>query len=1212
MNKVAPIFNQIESPLRGINLIEASAGTGKTYAISCLVVRMIAETNIPVDKILIVTFTNAATEELKMKVREKLRQTASVFAGECSDDEFAKSFYAKHRGSDEERKIVHRIAVAINDFDTASILTIHSFCQQALAENAFESGSLFELKTIKDQLDIIKEIVYDFWRNHFYMAEPEIALYITNKKITPAKLIQSYSQISDHHAVIMPSPEQFDKNEFEQKIAVARALFAEIKKEWAARRDEIVGKINHKKALKKQTYSEEAIATAVEQMDFFVTAENLQPVLFGKFELFCRTTVEICITKYFKYSDVADPFFDLCEELKTSCGVFDEYLLHLKVELIHTVKKELSERKEEKGLLFFDDMLQRLYHAIHSDSGEKLIVALQACFHAVLIDEFQDTDSIQYAIFKKIFFNNTIFMVGDPKQAIYAFRGADVFTYMRAVHDVENRYLLNQNWRSAPACVDAVNILFSQNDFPFILEGIKFHEIQAAKTDSVGLKIGGACVAPFHLCYLEKEETSADGTKPSKQISKGEARKIIAKEVATQIASLCEAGKNNRALIGDVPLKPSDIALIARNHYEIALMRENLLRLGIPCVSHSSRSVFEADIAQELLIIISAILSPHDARFVRAALATSIIARDANFIAQLTEEESMLSAACEKFSHYRKAWHEKGFIKMFFEIADDMDIFLNAVHRPLRERVVTDITHLAELLHSESYSRALPPLALKKWFENVLTEASSTSLKDADNPMRMRLESDELAVKLMTVHASKGLEFPIVFCPFMWGEPKQSSDIISFHDPNDGYQHKYFINSDDCSEDQKSIAYNEVRAEEVRLLYVALTRAKYGCYLFDGDISGADKSSLVKIINSSGVERREAFKKLAQENSATFSFKSFTPKASVGADGFSAYGETEELGCLNITAKIEPSWELTSFSAIISSRKIYAETPDYDEEYLHADSNKHNTVNSDNNSIEGVVSRADINDVQNASYQTDIFSFPGGITAGNFFHKLLEKTDFTADSKIIEKAIAANLVLFGFDASWSGTILSTVETLKALPLTAVGKDFCLAQLSANARLVEMEFCFPLQKISTNKLKKIFSSPAENINLNWKQKLGELRFLPMQGFMKGFIDMIFYHSGKYYIVDWKSNHLGNSINSYSIDKLATVMIDSYYVLQYHIYALALHLYLKNRITNYDYEKHFGGVYYIFLRGLSAQNNTGIYYTLPSLQIITQMEESLVDY
>ena len=1184
-------FDLQNSPLTGTNLIEASAGTGKTYTLSGLFLRLILEKSLTVDRILVVTFTEAATDELKDRIRRKLREAITVFSEGYGDDDFLVGLLERQENPD---KGLELLKAAIRDFDESAIFTIHSFCKRMLHEYAFESGSLFDTELLTDQEALRREIVEDFWRRHFYAASPLFVNYAV-KNISPDKLrLLLRNTLPDIR--IIPDTDIPDSGDQEEAY---KSVFEAVSRAWLSAKSEVSEILLNDKGLNRSKYKASNILTWISDMDRVIGLGSDNPFLFEKFEKFTTSVLSESVKK----NSVAPShsFFDLCETLRLRqselCAVFDLALIGLKIRLFQYAETELRRRKETQNIRFFDDLLLNLHDALRGENKKSLAEQIRSQFKAALIDEFQDTDPIQYEIFNTIFggADAMLFLIGDPKQAIYAFRGADVFAYMNAKTHADSAYTLLENWRSDPALISAVNAIFSRSDKPFIYDEIPFRDAIPASKKSDPKVISSD--PPMRIWFANASDIENTG----KAIPKGKANRLIVSAVAAEISRLLtppptpprngEGRPLPRPLPeterGDSPcpfreggrgVRSADIAVLVLRNQEAALIQKALSDLNIPSVLHSTGNLFDSYEAIETERVLSGIAEPHSERNIRAALATDIMGMSG--MEMLSDDESAYEQRLIPFKDYYDLWHRRGFIRMFQEMMRREKVMPRLMKLPDGERRITNLLHLAEVLHQVYAEKKLSMTGLVKWLSEQ---------KHPDTPRseehQLRLESDAHAVRIVTVHKSKGLEYPIVFCPFMWNDFKVSEPPFLFHDENHARQMTLDLGSPEIEHHQE-FAEKERLAENLRLLYVALTRAKHRCYLVWGRFNKCEASGMAYLLhNFKPLSDQEILDDLSEirDNSGENIFIS-----EISAESGQPYSplseDIPELRCRKFTRIIDQSFRVSSFSSLVMRQQHGAELPDYDA----ADREK-----------------SRVQDVLPFS----IHAFPRGAKTGLFLHEVFQHSDFTGDLSGMETLVAEKLKAYNFEDIWQKTICEMVQKVLATPLDG----FSLSQITNEQRLNELEFYFPLKLISPKTLKDIFSDYSRHEVLSdFPEQLERLYFSPVKGFMKGFMDLVFEADGRFYLADWKSNFLGGQLEDYHPGALTGAMTKDFYILQYHLYTLALHQYLRVRIPDYCYETHFGGVFYIFLRGVDPAVNPefGIFRDKPPEALINALSEKLI--
>ncbi|MBN2125681.1 MAG: UvrD-helicase domain-containing protein, partial [Deltaproteobacteria bacterium] len=556
-------FDILSSPLEGTNLIEASAGTGKTYTVAGLFLRLVLEKGFAVSEILVVTFTQAATEELKDRIRSRLREALAAFTRGETGDPFLGVLLQRHG---REALSLSRLREALYDFDRAAVFTIHGFCRRMLSEKAFESRSLFDTELVTDLEDLKREIIEDFWRRRFYGASSLFVRYALSRGFSPEGLLAMIGPWASWPGVrIIPEAAPPDPLPLEEDF---RDALDEVRRIWQGERDDVLRILDAHEGLNRNLYRRERIPEWAEGMDAFLALESPTPIFFKGFEKLTLGEILRAVKK--GHDPPTHPLFGSCDRLRSAgdvlAEVYEQHLISLKRSLYGYLDEELDRRKRAGNIQSFDDLLIRLEGALRGRGGERLSRAVGGIFKAALIDEFQDTDPVQYAIFKRIFgeAGSILFLIGDPKQAIYSFRGADIFAYMEASRDVERRYSLEENWRAEPALIEAVNTLFSARARPFLFEPIPFHPTAPAPRDHERLRIEGDPSAPFSIWFMDGSRYA----EPGKPITRTRARETIRRAVAAEISRLLFLARAGGALIGDRPVREGDIAVLVRTHVE--------------------------------------------------------------------------------------------------------------------------------------------------------------------------------------------------------------------------------------------------------------------------------------------------------------------------------------------------------------------------------------------------------------------------------------------------------------------------------------------------------------------------------------------------------------------------------------------------------------------------------------------------------------------
>ncbi|MEN8244340.1 MAG: exodeoxyribonuclease V subunit beta [Thermodesulfobacteriota bacterium] len=1228
-------FDILGVPLAGTNLIEASAGTGKTYTIAGLYLRLILEKRFKVDQILVVTFTKSATEELKQRIRLRLLEARQAFMAGESDD---KLLGALVRQSRDPEISLGRITDAIRDFDACAIFTIHGFCQRILHENAFETGSLFDTELVTEQRDILIPICEDYWRNTLYEAPPEFVRYALLKLKGPETLLQLLAKSKDPDLRVIPRQ---DKPSL-PSLETFRKCCQSIAKAWPEVRGEVktllmdaalngtaYGSFKPDKQQPDLSIREVRVKRLLSAMDGFCAKPGLRFPLFKEFDKFRATFIELKTKK--GTAVPSHPFFIKCDELGLSgerlLQEMQALLLFVKADLFRFAHEKMPLFKEKRNVQYFDDLLTRVRDALLKPGAGLLSSAVKRRFKVALVDEFQDTDMLQYTIFSRLFAEkgSLFFMIGDPKQAIYGFRGADIFSYMHASARADKKYTLLTNYRSHAQLITAVNTLFSRVEKPFVYNEIPFSKGMAAEKGETRTE------EPKGL--FEIRFAASDTGSP---LNKGDAEQFISVATAREILGLVK---------GPERVNPGNIAVLVRTNFQAEMVKKDLSRNHVPAVIYSAGNVFETREARDMFLLLVSIADPFKQGRFRAALATDILGIPLEHLDLENDDEKWMEPFMSRFMEYHQTWARHGFMRMFNRLMGREHVKARLLGIAEGERKLTNLLHLAELLHDCTVRAGMGMPALIKWFSMQRDPQSGTP-----ETHQLRLESDALTVKIVTIHKSKGLEFPIVFCPFAWGSSTVKGDGFTFHDPENEQRLTLDLGSP-ALEDNRTRAQYELLAENLRLLYVALTRARQRCIMAWGRIKGMETSALAYLLHYQADEDTDApSEDLLRE--IQFQYRSKDEKALIRdlqsletasdhaiqvsilqkptppfpadtAEGASmaTAAAADKLVVRETGIQVERDWHIYSYSSLTSSRKTMpvqgavlvtnsASLPDVHPHDVFPKSEQPDRDETTHFDESPVVQHEDGGSIGKHT----IFSFAKGAQAGIFFHELFEHLDFTTQgNQGLASHVADKIKAYGIDPVWQNAITQMIENVLSVPLASDYDEFSLSMIPSQQRINEMEFYFPLQKISVESLKNAFKVQAGGSKLNGlPEHMGRLQFAPAQGFMKGFIDLVFGFNGRYYLADWKSNHLGYALEDYNPGALETVMQRSYYTLQYHIYTLALHLFLQGRLPGYQYEENFGGVFYLFIRGIDCNRGSeyGVFYDRPSKKLVESLENTMV--
>ena len=1154
-------------PLQGERLIEASAGTGKTFTIGLLYLRLLLGLGgeasfgrpLPVEEILVVTFTEAATAELRGRIRENIHKLRIACIRGHSADPMLTQLMAE---IDDLSQAAGRLLAAERQMDDAGIFTIHGFCQRMLNLNAFESGMLFEQQLIEDEFPLRRQAAADFWRRFCYPLPLPIARVMTQMWQGPEQLLATLSPWLSGEAPALKHPLDLEET-FTQRHEKIIAQIEVLKAAWRAA--ENLHDLIAQSGVDKRSYSSKHLPNWLEKLTQWAAEETADYQFPKELERFGQ---RILLEKTKKGEAPQHALFEHIDR-------FLAEPLSLRDLVIATALKEIrfATQKEKRlnALLGFDDLLGRLDNALQQPGGEALAQAIRTRYPVALIDEFQDTDPQQYRIFRTLYGQqpgNALLLIGDPKQAIYAFRGADIFTYMKARNEVSAHYTLETNWRSSPAMVNSVNQLFSRLPNPFLFNEIPFITVEpAAPNAALNFVIEGKPQPALRFCL-----------QPGEGVGVSDYQQFMARQCAADICRWLTAGQQGSAQIGKGeflrPVQASDITILVRSRNEAAVMREALNGLNIPSVYLSNRdSVFTTPEAREMLWLLQAVLAPEQERILRSALATSIFGLDAATLEDLSRDERKWDALVDEFDRYRQRWLKRGVLPMLRELMVNRQIAENLLVSDSGERRLTDLLHLGELLQ-EASAQLDSEHALVRWLAAEVAQPNGQSASQ-----QLRLESDRHLVQIVTIHKSKGLQYPLVWLPF----------IANYREAGQGIYHdrQSFQALLDLRDEAESVelAEQERLAEDLRLLYVALTRSVWHCSVGvaplvkgnrkkegNSDLHHSALGYLLQLgepADTAGLHEQL----LTLQNSAIEVVMAAEPDSESWRPEQDFY---QELNSLQVTRSLHDEWRVTSYSGL--------------QQHGHSAAFE-------------LLPRLDVDAAGEAQSQSALqltpHTFPRGAAPGTFLHSLFEELDFT--QPVDELWLSEQLTAQGHDLAWLPVMKQWLEKVLQTPLNETGVT--LNQLTADNRQVELQFYLPIERLlSAAKLDQLIRhyDPLS-------QGCPALNFQQVQGMLKGFIDLVFCWEGKYYLLDYKSNWLGESGEHYTPEAMAAAMQSHRYDLQYQLYTLALHRYLRHRLADYDYQQHFGGVIYLFLRGMEGTaSENGVFRTRPQAGFVAALD------
>ena len=1073
-------FDVTKIELSGKNLIEASAGTGKTFSVAILTLRLILEKQVNVNEVLMVTFTEAATAELSERVGSFINQAYRSVLGEKVEESMIGDLVADAMEIQGKEAVLETLSAARLLRDELNVFTIHAFCSQVLKQEAFATGQLFNSEITGDEKQFLIEGLKEYWREHVATLSTELLTWLseeTDFSFSDAlKVCSKYAE-----RIYFGSHEHFN-DDFDLNASSPKGLEVKVEKErltFISEPLEAYFKAEKESTTLKAVAHKNTIAKAESTLDL---VNVLQAILTKK-----------APPKYL--AEFPQAILDEVSRVFSIINAVPDASVKIMSTIYHRAAMfslDFSKRiKARRGMQTYNDMIFNLYDVIGKNSG----LELDSRYKAVFIDEFQDTDPYQSKIFESLFDaeKTTVFYVGDPKQSIYSFRGADLDSYNGI--QKEQTFSMGINYRSSPNYIEAMNTFFNAKEGFFKDENIEYTKVDSIKSstdvvNSAALEVHNVGAVPevfdqIQLIVLD--------------LLHGEHR----------------IGKEQRKV------KPQDIAILTRSNGDAVKVQEALSSIRVPAVVLSDRSIFNSEENATLRLILQALL---DARVtsIKTILSTNLIDLSA---AELKDLDS--SVLLEDFDLIQEEYKTKGVYAALTLFLEVFKVKANLIQKSPadKDRVVSNYKQLAELCNKREREESASLEDLIQWLLLKSREKETEGYEQ-------RIESDSDAVQILTIHKSKGLEYNIVISGSLLMKPKKSKEYTY----KDDSETRLLSLNASCVAQSGLDQINQDK-ENSRLVYVALTRAKYKFILL------TTKRGLA------GTVVGDYLKGLAAYPNEHIVLDATVPESKI------AYysPEKEELvkkeSLVSTRTSFKPDVYISSYSSL-AVHEGHHQYPRREE--------------------------------QQEAYDSFIFkNMPRGASIGNFLHYLFENIEFSNPQtdrllKRAQRRFGSHLIQDEHLPFYEELINHTLQA--DLP----GLDVNLGQLDDNKILAELEFYVTEEELSEASVAASFDKPV---------KLNQGKF---EGLIKGFIDLVFEHDGKYYILDWKSNFIGDSIEDYTFEKLDVAMSNSNYHLQYYIYAKALKKYLQLLHPDFDPTVYFGGVYYVFLRGCRAGESSGVFH------------------
>ncbi len=1133
------------------NLIESSAGTGKTNLVSLLYLRLLLGINVEkyfsnllLHNILIVTFTDVATLEIKIRILNNIRDLRLSCVKKYPVNNVIEEFYFFIKDIPNIIDVLTKYEYTI---DNISIFTIHSFCKKIIFSNFIESNINCNSTIIDNESNLIYEIIIIFWRKYFSSLSINLIKIISNYWSNPKKLfnfilpiwnfmffsfnkIGKYLSIEDCYNKIIIFINKFKKLWLLNYKCIYNFLISKNKVFNLFKINDFFFKIK--------------LWCKSETLDFYVPY-FLKKISFINLKKKCRKINFLNFYKLFKY---IDKIFLKIKDLRNFIIIF----------CIKYIRKKILKIKKKKEYLSFNDLIIKFNKILFKNKNNLLVNLIRKNFPILLIDEFQDTDFLQYNIFRKIYidkyskFNTKLILIGDPKQSIYTFRGANIFNYIKSKKNINFLYTLNTNWRSSINFVKSINFLFNKINNPFILNEIKYLSTNFSFKNNFNLIKKNNIVPSINFYVL-------------KNLNKKNWRLNLAKICAFNICKLLNKKKKIFLYNGIYKkfILPSDIAILVHTNYEVKLIFNVLQKFNLPINSILEKSnVFHTNEAKEMFFLLKSILNPESHTLLSSFLSTSFFNFDFIFIKNIINNKFILDRWINDFYIYRNIWDKDGILVMINYILKK-----NKKKKYLsnkNEFWFNNIFHISEILEKKNY-RLKNKLLLVNWLNDNILDINKEK-KD----FYIRSLNKDNGIKISTIHKSKGLQYNIVWLPFIINF-KVNNNYFSF------YNRKNFRLNIDLYKLNKNIFFlnEEIESEEMRLFYVAITRSIYQCNIF-----------LYEILNNKN--KKFCFTYLGKL---------------IGSNNNYNFSEIKKIINKNINFKyiyfnfLDYKYFKNKDFFFIKEKKVKKKK----NKFLHFNNKK--CILNFSKIISSKFKKNNFLDISNLYCIKKKKKLPKGKNIGNFFHKILEENDFL---NLLDKNIILYYMLkFNISKKWFFYVKKILYNF--LNVNLINNSINIINKKIFIFCKEFDFFLSILNIlDLNKFINIIykynyiSRLCNNISFNINN---------IKGFVNGIIDLLFIYKNKYFIIDYKSNWLGDNYIDYYNKYLYKIICLHRYDIQYILYTLALHNYLKLNIKYYNYDIHFGGIYYIFLRGLFLDNKnnsvTGVFYTKPSYLLIRKL-------
>ncbi len=1184
-------FVPLDLAITGTNLIEASAGTGKTYGIASLFTRLVVLEQMPVDSILVVTFTNAATAELKTRLRARLDQVLQALektenpqndtelAAHCTDD-FILKLIRKALANESHARLILRLKAAISQFDNAAIYTIHGFCQRVLRDYAFWCQVPFDIELNEQPHTHLLTAAQDFWRQHIAHSAT-LAPLVFKQQQSPQNMLATLSPFLGRPYLSTRLPENHLSDSQQNLAALWQTVSTQLDTLetlfWQVH-PQLNGKSYNTNSYQKVFAHLKTAAAAgrLPEQDKLATfsLENLSNKTKKGGESDHPAYTQLAILAKLNQA------IENVEQAETAA------LVRLYIDLLDYLKQYNQQQKKSRHERSFDDLLLDLYQALSDTNPHHaaLSAAIAQTWQVALIDEFQDTDPLQYAIFRNSFIRHgkPLFLVGDSKQAIYSFRGADIHAYLQAAADADHHYTLDTNYRSHATLIKSIGHIFKQKKRPFILDHIHYADVSASRSHT---RLNPPQTA-LQVRWLNRSEEDTN---------KESLRRHAAECCADEIAAILQRAAQGCLSLSERAVRAGDIAVLVRTHNEGLLISQALKTHRIQSVLILRESVFKSAEADAIAALLAFWLQPQRSETLRYVLSSVLFNQTAADLAALHHNEHALLDWIAAAERALTDWQQHGIYAAIQRFAADHNIETRLLAGQ-NERSLTNFHQIIELLANEDEQSHIPS-SLHQWLLNQIQAAHNGDMAESNI---LRLESDEALVKIVTMHTAKGLQYPLVYCPFAWDAPDVRTNKNKWHILHRNADQAELLATSQLNDTDSEQLADEELGERLRLLYVALTRAEEQLTVYAAYHGNSHRNPFAHLLEGLPENTRQhteaAYAESKNKGKAPAEMAHLQRNWQRLAD---AAPQDTDIAFHAHTVPLSPTSQEVYPAPVSGSSAPYQaiEPPPRSFQIIRHTSftglSRHTLTAEETEplplqpTLDAAENLTPAGLTVDTAHEYDIYHFPRGANAGVCLHEILENFDFSQSAESQSQPTVQTLQRYGFGAEWLAAVNNMLEHCRRQPLH---NTISLSDLPANQRLPEMAFMLHTEGFRLADVQNWFTQTQPPLPDNIRHAAQRLNFQDLQGYLNGFIDLTCQDQhGHVFVIDYKSNHLGNHAEAYNQAAMDEAVAEHHYYLQALIYAVAVARYYRAR----QHPLPAVHIRYWFLRGLNGNSSNGVW-------------------